>query len=176
MTHHLYERILGEDWLALPDTTRFLHAPSPVCELVGEADIQRGNNAFSRLLADLMRLPKSGRQIPTRVRVTAEREGEWLERWYDGQRFATWQWAQGKRLLEKFGPFTLRFSLQGNEAGIQFVLERVQLWSIPLPRLMRPHVDAHEASADGKHLFDVELRLPGLGRIVRYSGRLTPAS
>lgn len=76
----------------------------------------------------------------------------------------------------EFGPFTLQFSLQGNEAGIQFVLERVQLWSIPLPRLMRPHVDAREASADGKHLFNVELSLPGLGRIVRYSGRLTPAS
>lgn len=176
MTQHLYERILGEDWPALPDTTRFLHAPTPVCELVGAADIQRGDNYIARLLAEMMRLPKSGQQVPTRVRVTAEAGGEWLERWYGGQRFATWQWTKGNRLLEKFGPFTLQFSLQGNEAGIQFVLERVQLWSIPLPRLMRPHVDAREASAGGKHLFNVELSLPGLGRIVRYSGRLTPAS
>lgn len=175
MTQHLYEQILGVSWAELPESTRFLHSPAPVCELCGHADIQRGGNALAELLASTLGLPLAGTAVPTRVRVTARDGGELLERWYAGQRFATWQWVKDSLLLEQFGPFTLAFALTGSEAGIAFQLYRVRLWGMPLPKGLRPHITASERSKSGAHLFDVELRLPLVGRIVRYAGSLRPA-
>jgi len=175
MTRHLYEKILGASWAELPESTRFLHSPAPVCELVGQADIQRGGNALARLLASAVGLPSAGTAIPARVRVTATNDGELLERWYAQQRFATWQWERDGLLLEQFGPFTLSFALTGAETGIKFLLRRVRLWRMPLPKALRPHISASERSADGAHLFNVELRLPLVGLIARYAGSLRPA-
>lgn len=175
MTEHLYEQILGDGWTELPGSTRFLHSPAPVCELSGDADVERGENVFAKLLASVLGLPAAGTALPTRVRVTAKDDGELLERWYAGQRFATWQWAKHRLLLEQFGPFTLSFALAGSSRGIDFQLRRVQLWGLPLHERLRPHINASERSKNGAHQFDVELRLPLIGRIVRYAGSLRPA-
>ena len=113
--------------------------------------------------------------MPARVSVNRSGSGELLERWYAGRRFATLQRAAGGLLVEDFGPFCLSFRLIGGADGIRFHQTGVRLWGLALPGWMAPRVEASERAAGDAHHFDVHLTLPGLGTIIRYSGRLRPA-
>jgi hypothetical protein len=52
------------------------------------------------------------------------------------------------------------------------VLERVALLGIPAPRVLAPGLEAWEGEHDGRYDFAVEVRLPIIGRLVRYEGLL----
>lgn len=52
-----------------------------------------------------------------------------------------------------------------------------QIDILRLPRFMRPWTRAQERVDDlGRFTFDVEIGLPGIGRLVRYRGWLDPSS
>ena len=44
---------------------------------------------------------------------------------------------------------------------------------MPLPRFCWPRIRAAETEQEGRFRFDVEIGLPGIGRLVRYRGFLT---
>ena len=169
---HLYERLLGASWARLPDVTRALHAPDGAVLFEGEADIDRGRSFMARLCTAALRLPAAGRSVSARVKTTREDDGELLERWFAGRRFATLQGADEGRLVERFGPFRLSFRIEGGEAGIVFHQTGVTVWGIPIPRALAPRVEACEQADAETHIFDVRLSMPGIGEIVRYRGRL----
>lgn len=172
---HVYEALLGRSWQDLPDVTRMLHSPDPVVRFRGEADIRRGHRRAATLIADMLGLPEAGQAIAADVRVSAAPDGqEWLERWYDGRRFATLQYGRAGLLHERFGPFTLMFKLEGSVNGITFRRRGVRLWGVPLPSVLAPRITATERADGDCHLFDVELKLPLIGRIIAYRGRLKP--
>ena len=174
-TAHLYQTLLGADWDALPAVTRALHAPAPDVRFDGTADIVRGESPAAWLTGLILRLPAAGKAVPARVSVNRSGSGELLERWDAGRRFATLQRAAGGLLVEDFGPFCLSFRLIGGADGIRFHQTGVRLWGLALPGWMAPRVEASERAAGDAHHFDVHLTLPGLGTIIRYSGRLRPA-
>jgi hypothetical protein len=172
----LYARLLGPDWLLLPAITRALHQPEPEALFEGRADIRRGSNLLARLMASLLGLPEAGSAVETLVKVSRTDDGgELLERWYGHRHFATWQGARDGLLIERFGPFELRFRLSGHEAGIDFHQIGVSLWGLGLPRALAPQVRASERADGDVHCFDVSLSLPGVGLIVAYKGRLERA-
>jgi hypothetical protein len=43
---------------------------------------------------------------------------------------------------------------------------------LPVPRGLAPHLEAWEGERDGRYEFAVEVRLPFIGRLVRYEGLL----
>jgi hypothetical protein len=173
----LYARLLGPDWLLLPAITRALHQPEPAALFEGRADIRRGTNPLARLIAALLGLPEAGPDIEAMVKVSrTEDGGELLERWYGHRHFATWQGERDGRLIERFGPFELRFRLSGHETGIDFNQMGVSLWGLDLPRVLAPQVRASERADGDVHCFDVAMSLPGVGLIVAYQGRLERAS
>ncbi|WP_203291028.1 DUF4166 domain-containing protein [Maricaulis parjimensis] len=174
-TARLYQELLGEAWSTLPATTRALHSPEPDAVFEGEADIERGESPAAWWLGMALRLPAAGEAVPARVRVTRDGSGEWLERWYGGRRFATFQDRSGAALAEDFGPFRLFFQISGDPEGLCFHQQRVTLWGWPLPKMLAPRVEASERTAAGHHLFDVRLSLPGFGTIIHYRGKLRPA-
>jgi hypothetical protein len=169
---HLYLILLGADWASLPAITRALHSPVPVAEFTGKADISRGTNGLARMIASLLGLPEAGQSVETRVKVSRVGDDELLERWYAGQRFATLQMAEDGLLVERFGPFVLRFKLIGHERGIDFEQKQVSVWGLPLADWGAPQVRASERADGDTHCFDVEMRLPGVGRVIAYQGQL----
>jgi hypothetical protein len=80
-------------------------------------------------------------------------------------------------LEEHFGSFRFRLRLQADSRGIDMIPETAFWRSIRLPHAFLPAVTARErASADGRHLFDVEIAMKPFGRLVHYRGWLRPVS
>ncbi|WP_019960275.1 DUF4166 domain-containing protein [Woodsholea maritima] len=181
----LYAQVLGAAWEDIPAITRHLHSPDPIVTFAGEVEVRRGTSPLTRILAQTMGLPQAGHH---RARITVSRgdDGdEILERRYGETILTTRQYliTRGKKqfLGEAFGPFRLRFDLCGHGAGIDFMLSSVKAWSIPLPRAMALSVKASERVGEGqegqaRHCFDVEVSLPGLGRLIAYQGWLESLS
>tara|TARA_R110000868_G_scaffold235373_2_gene489297 strand:+ start:13943 stop:14482 length:540 start_codon:yes stop_codon:yes gene_type:complete len=169
----LYQRLVGDAaWAQLPAVTRALHTPDPSVLFEGEAEIARGSHPMARLAAAMLRLPASGSAVPARVKVSLQDEGELLERWYGGRRFATVQGERNGQLYERFGPFRLSFRLTGGPEGVDFHQEGVALWFLPLPAALAPRVEARERADGEVHVFNVRLSLPGIGLVIAYRGRL----
>jgi hypothetical protein len=78
-------------------------------------------------------------------------------------------------IRERFGPMSFRLALPVDDGGLRMPLERGQWLGIPLPRWLTPRSDTREfVDAQGCFRFDVDISLPGLGRVVRYEGWLRP--
>ena len=77
-------------------------------------------------------------------------------------------------VAERFGALTFVFELVGSGEGIDMCLRRWSVLGIPMPRVLGPRIAAIERSEGGQFSFAVDIVLPGLGRLVRYSGTLTP--
>lgn len=176
----LFARALGaEAFAALPRPLRAAHAPGGHWHaLAGEAVVEGAAGGMpARLIAALFRLPRPGRAIPVRVTMEATPGGG--ERWvrdFAGRRFATTlRLHPAGGLLERFGPFRVRLELRGDAQGLEMVIRGWSLGPLPLPARLAPAARAREdTDADGRFRFDVELTLPGLGRLVRYRGWLVP--
>ena len=80
------------------------------------------------------------------------------------------------RLIESLGPFRLQLRLELGNHRLRYVLERVTLFGIPVPRSLAPDLEAWEGERDGRYEFAVEVRLPIIGRLVRYEGLLDLAA
>ena len=60
------------------------------------------------------------------------------------------------------------------EGRLRLIVRRWSLFGIPMPRFLSPSGEAFEYEQDGRFHFDVELKAPLLGRLVRYRGWLVP--
>ena len=78
--------------------------------------------------------------------------------------------------MERFGPFAFDLTLTPEDDALVYRVAGWRCLGLPLPRALAPTTRTHEAvDADGRFVFDVEIGLPGLGRMVRYRGWLTRA-
>ena len=79
----------------------------------------------------------------------------------------------GSELIEEMGPVKLRLRPECAEGRLLYRLLEVRLGRMRLPRWLAPRLSAWEGEADGLYEFEVEIRLPFFGRLIRYAGRLT---
>ena len=56
---------------------------------------------------------------------------------------------------------------------LALLMRGMRCCGVPLPRALWPQIAATETERDGVFCFDVEIGLPGIGRLVRYRGWLT---
>jgi Domain of unknown function (DUF4166)/Saccharopine dehydrogenase NADP binding domain len=173
----LFKRVLGDGFASMPAVTKLLHRGAPAVLGEGEADIEPPQNFACRLVSALFRFPKPGKSQPVSVLVEQVGEGErWLRR-YPGRdmlSFMSHGDAELKTLEERFGPLSFRMKIKGHVYGLDMEMVSVRLGPLPLPRFLVPHITATERSDEsGRHLFDVSISLPLIGRIVHYTGWLT---
>jgi hypothetical protein len=179
----LYQRILGDDWHALPEPIRRMHRPHGNCwEAEGIATVERGSGLLSRLVGALIGFPGAGRDVPVNVAFALKPSGERWRRTFAGRSFESFQWAGAGRdtlLMERFGVLTFGLALVFDGRKLHLVVRSWTLLGIPLPLALAPGGQTYEFVEHGRFCFHVEIRHPLTGLIVRYAGWLelcNPAS
>ena len=174
----LYRRILGNDWERLAPEIRELHSVIGESVFVGRCRVERGWTPLSMLIAALIGLPAAGEDQETIVTLAIERDGERWTRCIGGRSFSSLQHPGRGRseglLREQFGAVAVHMALIVEGANLRYEIRRWTLLGIPLPLWLGPPGRAGESVEDGKFSFDVEMRHPITGPIVRYRGLLSP--
>jgi NAD(P)-dependent dehydrogenase (short-subunit alcohol dehydrogenase family) len=172
----LFAHVLGSSFNIMPGATRTLHRGTPAILGEGHADIDAPGNFMGRIISALFRFPKPGRNVPVSVLVEQTPTGErWLRR-YPGREMLSFMChgdPETRTLEERFGPFTFRMKITGHADGLDIHMVSARMGPLQLPRFLVPDITATERVGDqGRHLFDVSIHLPFVGKIVRYTGWL----
>ncbi|MEM8814414.1 MAG: DUF4166 domain-containing protein [Pseudomonadota bacterium] len=174
----LYGRVLGDAWNALPPSVRFLHSHSAGLTARGKARVVRGTGLLARALARLFGFPRATESVDLTVSFAQEDKAERWTRTFGDKQFNSRQFeGQGRfehLLCEQFGPLTFGLALVVDSNRLSLVPRRWSAFGIPMPRFLLPNGEAYEFEEDGVFHFDVEIRAPLVGLIVRYAGHLEP--
>jgi saccharopine dehydrogenase-like NADP-dependent oxidoreductase len=175
----LFQRALGKGFGRLPAITQFVHTLNPSVKLQGRAHIMGAENWAGRLIAKLFAFPKCDPDALVQVVITRSRNGEnWQRHYPDRTMHSVISLVdETKNLIEeRFGPFQFQMKLVSDDKGLDMQMQNGLFIGVQIPKFLLPTISATErASADGKHLFDVHISHPLLGRLVHYQGWLAPA-
>jgi hypothetical protein len=176
----LYQKLLGECWSELDRTVQRLHASTMPVHAAGVFRVSAGSTWLARILARLMGLPRPAEAVDVRLVVTAQGDAEEWRRTFARQPLVSLQASRSDGLLlERMGRVETRFRLKVVDGALiyesvsaAFCLGRLRL---RLPRWLSPRVTASERLAGEEEQLEVsvEVRLPLLGRLIAYEGRLT---
>ena len=174
----LHKRILGAAWESLPAVLKSVHTAGPGVTLSGEASISRGRGVLARMLAWIMRFPDAGERVP--VSVTFERH-EKYDKWirdFGGQVFSSIITAGSGRFehlfCERFGALTFGMALVPHPGRLNLVMRGWSFLGLPLPRVLAPAGESYEYEEENRFRFNVEVRHPLAGFVIRYRGYLEP--
>lgn len=173
----VYRRALGSKWAVLPESVRNLHDFIGDGGYAGTATVQRGAFPLARLLGGIMRFPPSG-EYPVHVEFEDHGGKEIWIRDFGGHCFSSelgqWGAADGGGVIERFGPMRFCFDLSVDATGLRMVLRRWSILGIPMPLWLGPRISASETAEGEDFIFDVDVAMPLVGRVVHYRGRLKP--
>ncbi len=158
----------------LPPCVRAVHDGSGRWR--GEATVERGHGALSRLCAWLTRLPPEGAH-PVVVDIVSAEDGErWTRRYGASHAMPSRLWLARGALHERLGPIVLRYRMTVEKGAIVWRVAGIRIFGLlPLYPGWFAGVQARESGDDGRYRFDVRARLPGIGLLVHYRGWLEPA-
>ena len=173
-----FRRVLGSAFEAMPQRLRELHGTSAHQRWSGRAQVRRGRGPLARIIAAVIGFPPAGEDVPLRVTVTPEGEGERWTRDFAGKTFSSRLRPGAGRnehlLLERFGPIEIALALVVEDGRLYLIPRRWACLGIPLPRALLPAGTSFEHERDGRFGFDVEIGAPLIGPIVSYKGVLEP--
>lgn len=167
----LYRRVIGADYAALPQPVRAMHDLIGDAGASGRATVRRGRSVLARLVCRVMRFPPEGEHD---LHVSFE-ERNGVERWtrdFAGRAFTSELSQRGAHLVERFGPMRFSFDLPSDAAGLKMAMRGWSVFGIPMPLFLAPRSEAREWAEGEDFCFDVPIALPGIGKVVHYSGRL----
>ena len=174
----LFQRILGSAWDELPQPVRDMHYVNGELTAVGTAEVTRGGNPVARIVAGAFGFPPAGQNVPLTVHMTSDGNREIWTRQFAGRQFRSVLTAGRGRsewlLTETFGSVTFAIALVWSANRLSFVVRRWSILGMPLPLALAPGGDTFESAQDGRFHFNVEIKLPLFGLIVRYRGCLNP--
>jgi hypothetical protein len=168
-----FRRVLGPAFDALPDRLRELHGASAARQWSGRAQVRRGRGLLARLVAAVIGFPAAGDDVPLRVTVTPEADGERWTRDFAGKTFSSrLRPGTGRNehlMLERFGLIEVALALVVEDGRLCLIPRRWACLGIPLPMALLPVGTSFECEREGRFGFDVEI-----GPIVAYKGVLDP--
>lgn len=176
VTEPLYRRILGERYAELPQPLQAMHDVHGVLSAQGRARVERGRGLVVALIGWIFRFPAAGEDVPLTVKFSTTGARELWQRDFAGQLFCSSQEAGAGRyaglLIERFGPMSFAMAVLIRNHKLHLELVGAAALGVPLPRFLLPRIDVFEHDADGRFNFYVDLGLPLIGRMVRYTGWL----
>jgi hypothetical protein len=170
--NNAFRACCGADFDRLPEIVRQAHIGRT--RLKGQARVQHGG-AVATLLANVMGLPKATSSVTMTVEGDHRQDCMIWDRRFGDRRFRSCFMRDGDGLVESMGPFRLHLRLKIADRKLHYLLDRVSIFGVPWPRLLAPSLEAWEGEAAGRYDFAVEVRLPLIGRLVRYEGQLDHA-
>lgn len=170
----LYRRILGEGFDRLPEVTRHLHRGRPAVLADGEAAVAGAENWLGRQVAKAFGFPAEASRVPVRVVIESRDGREHWTRFFDGKPMrSTMRAVEAGIVEERFGSVAMRMRLVPRGDGLNMELVSGTAYGVPLPKFLLPRITAEERVDDGgRHRFEVDISVPGLGRLVAYRGYL----
>jgi hypothetical protein len=171
---HLYERLLGASFAALPASMRDFHTRAHAIA-AGTFSVQRARGRLVALAAAAFGLPKPGREVAVVLDVTSLGGTERWRRRFGGVRFNTVQRELGGRLLECAGLVTVAYVVRADAAGLRFASESCRVAGLRLPAFLSPTIEAASLAKGEAWSVDVCVSAPRLGLLVRYGGDVVPA-
>lgn len=147
---------------------------------VGVFRVRQGSHWLARTLARMAHLPAAAKAVDIQLLVTARGDGEQWRRMFAGRPLVSLQSGRPDgQLAERIGPVEMRFRLQVVEGALVYQATSAALClgslRVPLPHWFSPRVRALERPVGEGDQIDVsvEVRLPLLGCLFAYDGRLT---
>jgi hypothetical protein len=171
----LFERVLGADWSRLHPTLQRFHSLRGRHELHGEVLTEPAAGALGRCLGWLMRLPRTAQSGALRFTLEAQPARERWTRHFPHTTMSSTMKQRGAWIVERIGPVSFHFTLAARQGTLALEYRQMRVLGLPWPRRLAPAIDAREHGEGDRLCFDVEARLPAIGRVVRYSGWLTVA-
>lgn len=175
----MFARAIGPDFDALPAAIRALHETPGRSLWRGEAVTEGASGPLAALVAGIVGFPRAQARCPVEVAIEADGERSVWRRRIGGHAFASVLSTPraGGRVRERFGPVSMELRLEPEAGRLVYRVEGWRLGPTPLPRALGPSTRAHEeVDAEGRFVFDVEISLPLIGRLVRYRGWLVRAA
>jgi Domain of unknown function (DUF4166) len=172
----LFRQVLGTTFEDMPEVTKTLHRGTPAVIGEGRADIDAPDSIIGRIISALFRFPRPGKNVSVSVLVEQIPGGErWLRR-YPGRdmlSIMTNAEAETQALEERFGLLSFRMKIAAHANGLDMEMVSARCGVLNMPKFLTPQITASERTdASNRHLFDVSIRLPLIGKIVRYTGWL----
>ncbi len=171
----IHARAIGPAFDGLPAPIRTLHETPGRSLWRGEATTEGAAGPLAGLVAGIVGFPKAQAACAAEVAIEADGDRSVWRRRIGGHAFASVlsHPRDGGRVREGFGPISMDLRLTPEGDRLVYRVEGWRLGPIPLPRALAPSTRAHEeVDAEGRFVFDVEISLPLVGRLVRYRGWL----
>ncbi|NNF24683.1 MAG: DUF4166 domain-containing protein [Rhodobacteraceae bacterium] len=172
---------LGAAFGDLAPALQAFHAAHGPALVRGEALVERGGSLLARIACWIGGLPRSAASVPVSVSVT--RSGgsaphEIWERRFGASTFHSRLSLRGpRRVTEAFGPLAVDLATNLQAGGLALPIAGWRLFGVPLPRWLGLRSRTREYQDDkGRFRFDVDVRFPWGGRLIRYAGWLVPAA
>jgi hypothetical protein len=173
----LLRRTAGVAMDRLQRPVRELHDVHDATIAFGQTHIERGSNPMVRMVGWLFGFPPAGRRMSTTITVLAARGKEIWHRRFRGHPILTQlepTRAPGV-IVERFR-FGVTFELQVTEAAgaLRFNVRGMRVCGVRMPSWLWPVLNAEERAERGGFAFDIDIALPGCGRLIRYRGWVQP--
>lgn len=168
----LYQQILGEDFLRLPEPLQRFHSLQGHHELSGWVEVAAPASFGARVLARCLGAPLQARQGPLRFELESTPESEHWVRRFPGKTTRSRLTRTGALLVERLGAARLTMSLQAHPHKLEMQLASLRFLGVPCPRWLLPAIVAEEAASAGRLHFRVQASLPLLGIVASYRGHI----
>jgi len=161
------------DWPQLAPPVRRMHAEGNLVRASGIADVAGETHPVARWLRRLLSLPDPGAGQAITVSIERHANHEHWSRLFPGGHMQSTLRAGGNgQLHERLGPVTVHFTLHRDGDAIDWRLRGVRLFGLPLPLALCGTISSRSGMRDGHYAFDIDVRLPLVGRLVAYRGWL----
>lgn len=171
----LFRKVLGDEFDKLPTPVKELHSGFGRSIYEGRATAEGPTGLLGRMAAPLVGFHAGGDDIPVRVTIDADLNGETWSREFDGKKFQSGLTVdEGGFAQERFGPLAARLGLHVKEGKLHYPVLSGRLFGwLPFPSFLLPQSISHEEVDDqGRFVFDVLVKFRFGGRIAHYRGWL----
>lgn len=174
-----FERVLGPEFVRLPNQLADLHTVIDVRRWSGRASVIRGKSFLSKMAGQFAGFPAASKDIEVNVEMRRTKEGELWIRKFGKNRFRSHLRAKTRRrytvLIERFGWLKFKIGLRVIEGKLHYPVIGGCFLFVPLPSFLLPKSDTYEfVDEKGRANFDVRISLPIAGHIASYRGWLEP--
>jgi len=168
----MYEQVLGANYAVLDEPVQRFHRLSGEHELHGRVTTCQPESWLARVLCTALGTPQASGEGPIRLELLAEPRQEVWIRHFPSFRMASSLRLEHGKVVERLGAARLTFDLEAHDGKLSMRLKRLHFLAIPCPTWLMPQVVAEETGDGDRFNFNVEARVPFIGRVAKYTGHL----